>query len=74
MNRGEEEQEPNHDNTYANRDLIDFDPDEGLLSGTAINGTSDIPGPHAQGEDKAEDAYSADGDDRADSRQGAEDS
>jgi len=28
---------------YVERDKIDFDPDEGLLSGTAIDGTSDIP-------------------------------
>jgi hypothetical protein len=36
---------------YIDRSSIDFDPDEGLLSGTAIDGTSDIPGPHEQGED-----------------------
>jgi hypothetical protein len=28
---------------YVPRDEVDFDPDEGLLSGTAIDGTSDIP-------------------------------
>lgn len=28
---------------YVERDKVDFDPDEGLLSGTAIDGTSDIP-------------------------------
>ncbi len=28
---------------YVPRDDVDFDPDEGLLSGTAIDGTSDIP-------------------------------
>jgi hypothetical protein len=28
---------------YVDRDKIDFDPDDGLLSGTAIDGTSDIP-------------------------------
>ena len=36
---------------YIDRSKIDFDPDDGLLSGTAIDGTSDIPGPHEQGED-----------------------
>jgi hypothetical protein len=36
---------------YIDRSSIDFDPDDGLLSGTAIDGTSDIPGPHEQGED-----------------------
>jgi len=29
---------------YVDRDKIDFDPDDGLLSGTAIDGTSEIPG------------------------------
>lgn len=29
---------------YVERDKVDFDPDEGLLSGTAVDGTSDIPG------------------------------
>jgi hypothetical protein len=28
---------------YVPRDEVDFDPDDGLLSGTAIDGTSDIP-------------------------------
>ena len=28
---------------YVERDKIDFDPDDGLLSGTAIDGTSDVP-------------------------------
>lgn len=27
---------------YVDRDKIDFDPDDGLLSGTALDGTSDI--------------------------------
>src|SRR5579875_2005372 len=36
---------------YIDRSTIDFDPDEGLLSGTAITGDSDIPGPHERGED-----------------------
>ena len=45
---------------YVDRDKIDFDPDDGLLSGTAIDGTSDIPGSgdDSQGdepEDKTED-------------------
>ena len=35
---------------YLDRDKLDFDPDDGLLSGTAIDGTSDIPGPHADPE------------------------
>lgn len=31
---------------YVDRSKIDFDPDDGLYTGTAIDGTSDIPGPH----------------------------
>ena len=34
--------------SYVDRDKIDFDPDDGLLSGTAIDGTSEIPGPHKE--------------------------
>ncbi|MGH8861428.1 MAG: hypothetical protein ACRDVG_09380 [Jatrophihabitantaceae bacterium] len=29
---------------YVDRDKIDFDPADGLLSGTALDGTSEIPG------------------------------
>lgn len=35
---------------YVERDKIDFDPDDGLLSGTAIDGTSDIPDSEAGGD------------------------
>jgi hypothetical protein len=28
---------------YVDRDKIDFDPEDGLLSGTAVDGTSEIP-------------------------------
>ncbi|HJQ42697.1 MAG TPA: hypothetical protein VJ831_06415, partial [Jatrophihabitantaceae bacterium] len=31
---------------YVERDKIDFDPDDGLYSGTAVEGNSEIPGPH----------------------------
>ena len=31
---------------YLDRDQLDFDPDDGLYSGTAVDGTSEIPGPH----------------------------
>jgi hypothetical protein len=40
--------DPEH--TYVDRSKIDFDPDAGLYSGTAVDGTSDIPGPHADQE------------------------
>ena len=36
---------------YLDRDKLDFDPDEGLLSGTAVDGNSKIPGPHEHGPD-----------------------
>lgn len=29
---------------YVDRDKVDFDPADGLLSGTAVDGTSEIPG------------------------------
>jgi hypothetical protein len=33
---------------YIDRSKIDFDPEDGLYTGTAVDGTSDIPGPHEQ--------------------------
>jgi hypothetical protein len=36
---------------YVQRDDIDFDPEEGLYSGTAVHGGTDIPGPHEQVDD-----------------------
>jgi hypothetical protein len=36
---------------YVDRDKIDFDPEEGLYSGTAVHGGTDIPGPHEQVDD-----------------------
>lgn len=32
---------------FVDQSVIDFDPDEGLYSGTAVDGTTEIPGPHA---------------------------
>jgi hypothetical protein len=37
--------------SLVDRDKIDFDPDDGLYSGTAVDGTSDIPGPHEEQDD-----------------------
>jgi len=31
---------------FVDQSKIDFDPDEGLYSGTAVQGDSEIPGPH----------------------------
>jgi hypothetical protein len=36
---------------YVERDNLDFDPEEGLYSGTAVHGGTDIPGPHEQVDD-----------------------
>lgn len=45
---------------YVDRSKIDFDPDDGLYTGTAVDGTSEIPGPHEQ--DGGDDASSGTGD------------
>lgn len=37
------------DHSFVDPSAIDFDPDEGLYSGTAVDGTSEIPGPHLDG-------------------------
>jgi hypothetical protein len=36
---------------YVDRDNVDFDPEQGLYSGTAVHGGTDIPGPHEQVDD-----------------------
>jgi hypothetical protein len=36
--------------SFVDTSTIDFDPDEGLYSGTAVDGTSEIPGPHLESE------------------------
>jgi hypothetical protein len=38
------------DQSFVDTSKIDFDPDDGLYSGTAVDGTSEIPGPHQDGE------------------------
>jgi hypothetical protein len=45
-----DQHEDKHDDThqYIDRSKIDFDPDDGLYTGTAVEGTSEIPGPHEQ--------------------------
>ena len=40
LDREDEEQD------FVDQSKIDFDPDDGLYSGTAVDGSSDIPGPH----------------------------
>jgi hypothetical protein len=37
---------------YVDRDKIDFDPEDGLLAGTAVDGTSDIPGSPSNDDDE----------------------
>ena len=39
--------DPADGQNYNDRSAIDFDPADGLFSGTAVEGTSDIAGPHA---------------------------
>jgi hypothetical protein len=31
---------------YLDRSKLDFDPDDGLYTGTVVDGTTEIPGPH----------------------------
>jgi hypothetical protein len=38
------------DQSFVDQSKIDFDPDDGLYSGTAVDGSSEIPGPHQDGE------------------------
>ena len=51
-----------HDPEYLDRDKLDFDPDDGLYSGTAVDGTSEIPGPHADGSSVDADGGDSDSD------------
>jgi hypothetical protein len=38
------------DQSFVDTSKIDFDPDDGLYSGTAVDGSSEIPGPHQDNE------------------------
>jgi hypothetical protein len=38
------------DHDFVDQSKIDFDPDDGLYSGTAVDGTSEIAGPHMDNE------------------------
>lgn len=44
LDRSDEEQ------IFVDQSKIDFDPDDGLYSGTAVDGSSEIPGPHQDGD------------------------
>jgi hypothetical protein len=44
LDRDDEEQ------SFVDKSKIDFDPDDGLYSGTAVDGSSEIPGPHQDNE------------------------
>ncbi|HEY2166417.1 MAG TPA: hypothetical protein VGH01_04565 [Jatrophihabitantaceae bacterium] len=61
----ESAQEPDEPE-YLDRDKLDFDPDDGLYSGTAVDGTSEIPGPHEQQDDVGDSAPDAGDGDNAD--------
>jgi hypothetical protein len=38
------------DQSFVDQSKIDFNPDDGLYSGTAVDGSSEIPGPHQDNE------------------------
>jgi hypothetical protein len=38
------------DHDFVDQSKMDFDPDDGLYSGSAVNGSSEIPGPHLDNE------------------------
>ncbi len=60
----------------VDRSKIDFDPDDGLFTGTAIDGSTEIPGPHEQADDVTDDdggKEDADSDDDSDDRPGNDD-
>jgi hypothetical protein len=38
------------DHDFIDQSQVDFDPDDGLYSGTAVDGTSEIAGPHIDAE------------------------
>jgi hypothetical protein len=48
---------------YIDRSKIDFDPDDGLYTGTAVEGTTEIPGPHEK--DMREDDSEPDADEQS---------
>jgi hypothetical protein len=52
MDTGDQSGEPGPEqddaHQYIDRSKIDFDPEDGLYTGTAVDGTSEIPGPHEQ--------------------------
>jgi len=58
---------------YVDRDKIDFDPEDGLYSGTAVHGGTDIPGPHEQVDDIDPEDVSDGSDDQDENDGGDED-
>jgi hypothetical protein len=40
---------------YLDRSKLDFDPADGHYSGSAVDGSTEIPGPHTFGDDEAKD-------------------
>ena len=48
--------DPEDGQHYNDRAKLDFDPADGLFSGTAVEGTSEVPGPHENQDDVGEDA------------------
>lgn len=50
---------------FVDQSNIDFDPDDGLYSGTAVDGSSDIPGPHMDNDNLDNDSGEKTGTDEA---------
>ena len=42
---------PDAEPVYNDRDKLDFDPDDGLYTGTAVTGDTEIPGEHERVDD-----------------------
>jgi hypothetical protein len=41
---------------FVDKSKLDFDPDDGIYSGTAVDGSSEIPGPHLDHDDPEQSA------------------
>jgi len=57
---GKSPQGKDNEPEYLDRDKLDFDPDDGLYTGTAVEGTSEIPGPHENDDHSANESTDQD--------------
>ncbi len=67
---GERPPPPQEEPVYNDRSKLDFDPDDGLFTGTAVDGGTDIPGPH----ENVDDVDPDDSDDESDDSDDSDDS